>query len=205
MAATVAPAQVRAPDLDPTARPGVLTVGTFLVIAGGVMLFGALLGGYAAARDAAQEAGQPWPAEDVVLPNVPLAMAYFTLLLSSFTAQWAVSAIKADARTQMYAAIGLTLLLGGCFINAMTFCWRLLELEAGADSFASTVYAVTVSHVVVVVAAHVLFVVLGFRALGGQFSPRNREFVDCAAAVWHFGVAAGAVIWTTIWFLEGGP
>jgi hypothetical protein len=62
-----------------------------------------------------------------------------------------------------------------------------------------------VTHVLVVVAAHVLFLVLGFRALGGQFSARNREFVDCAAAFWHFAVAAGAVIWATIWFLEGGP
>jgi heme/copper-type cytochrome/quinol oxidase subunit 3 len=201
-----APAGLPAAPAPPGgARPGPLTVATFLVIAAGVMLFGGLLGGYAAAREAAEDAGRAWPPEDVLLPNVPLAMAYVTLVMSSFTAQWAVSAIKANARTQLYVAVGLTLLLGGCFINAMTFCWRLLELEAGADPFATTVYAVTVTHVLVVVAAHVLFVVLGFRALGGQFSARNREFVDCAAAFWHFTVAAGAVIWTTIWFLEGGP
>jgi heme/copper-type cytochrome/quinol oxidase subunit 3 len=199
--ASTAPATT-VPPIPGGARPGALTVATFLVIAAGVMLFGGLLGGYAAAREAAEDAGRAWPPEDVLLPNVPLAMAYVTLLMSSFTAQWAVAAITANARTQMYVAIGLTLLLGGCFINAMTFCW---QLEAGADPFATTVYAVTVTHVLVVVAAHVLFLVLGFRALGGQFSARNREFVDCAAAFWHFTVAAGAVIWTTIWFLEGGP
>ncbi len=57
----------------------------------------------------------------------------------------------------------------------------------------------------VVIAAHVGFVVMGFRALGGQFSPRHREFVVAAAAFWHFAAAMGLIIWYCIWFLEGGP
>jgi len=47
--------------------------------------------------------------------------------------------------------------------------------------------------------------VLGFRALGGQFSPSDREFVDAAAAFWHFAVAVGAAIWIAVWLLEGKP
>ena len=59
--------------------------------------------------------------------------------------------------------------------------------------------------VVLVVAAHVLFVVMGFRALGGQFTPRSTEFVRAAATFWHFAALAGVVVWWFVWFLEGGP
>ncbi|CAN5567505.1 hypothetical protein BH18ACT1_BH18ACT1_12610 [soil metagenome] len=195
-----------------TAIPGVtrsgpspVLVATFLVIAAGTMLFGGLLGGYAAARTAARVAGEPWPPEAVVLPNVALAVTYLTLAMSSVTAQWAAAAIRIGARSQLYLAVGTTLLLGFAFLNGITFVWQRLELEAGTDGFATWVYALTVPHFLVVVAACALFLVMGFRALGGQFSSGNREFVDCAAAFWHFAVLSGAVIWIGVWFMEGGP
>lgn len=185
--------------------PTPVMVGTFLVIAAGTMLFGGLLGGYAAARAAARAAGEPWPPEDVLLPNAPLAVTYLSLAMSSVTAQWAAAAIRMGARTQVYLAVGTTLLLGIAFLNGMTFAWERLALEAGAEPFATWVYALTVPHFLLVVAACVVFLVLGFRALGGQFSPSNREFVDCAAAFWHFAVAVGAVLWLAVWLMEGRP
>jgi heme/copper-type cytochrome/quinol oxidase subunit 3 len=186
-------------------RPRPLVVATFLVIAAGVMLFAALLGSYGAARSAAMGRGEPWVPETVLLPNVALAVTYLTLVMSSVTAQWAVAAIVAGARTQMYLAVGLTLLLGAAFINGLTFAWQRLGIGAGEGDFSTWLYALTVTHLVVVVAAMVLFLVLGFRALGGQFSRTDRQFVDCAAAVWHFAVLAGAAIWIAVWFLEGKP
>ena len=188
-----------------SSRPRPLVVATFLVIAAGVMLFAGLLGSYGAARSAAMGRGETWLPESVLLPNVPLAVTYLTLVMSSVTAQWSVAAIVEGARTQMYLAIGLTLLLGGAFINGLTFAWQRLGLGAGDGDFATWVYAVTVTHLVVLVAAMVLFVVLGFRALGGQFSRDDRQFVDCAAAFWHFAVLAGAAIWIAVWFMEGKP
>jgi heme/copper-type cytochrome/quinol oxidase subunit 3 len=186
-------------------RPRPLVVATFLVIAAGVMLFAGLLGSYGAARSAAMAAEEEWLPESVLLPNVPLAVTYLSLAMSSVTAQWSVAAIVAGARTQMYVAVGLTLVLGAAFINGLTFVWQRLELGAAESAFATWVYALTVTHLVVVVAAMVLFVVLGFRALGGQFSRQDRQFVDCAAAFWHFMVAAGAAIWIAVWFMEGKP
>jgi len=194
--------------LPPAPAPGrrkVLLVGTLFVIAAGTVLIGALLAGYFSARDMVQAAGEPWPPEEVLLPNVPLFMGYLTLLMSSFTAQWAVSAITGRDRRQMYVAIGLTFLLGLAFVNALSFSWSQLGVAAESSRFATTMFAVTVTHLLVVIAAHIGFVVMGFRALGGQFSPDNREFVVSAAAFWHFSVAAGLVVWYCIWFLEGGP
>src|SRR3712207_1179236 len=109
------------------------------------------------------------------------------------------------ARSQLYLAVGTTLALGIAFLNGLSFCWSQLALEAGADAYSTTVWSVTGAHAVAVVAAIVLFTVLGFRALGGQFSPRNTEFVRAAAAFWHFVVATGVVIWLVLWFLTGGP
>jgi cytochrome c oxidase subunit III len=186
-------------------RPRPLVVATFLVIAAGVMLFAGLLGSYGAARHAAMARGEEWLPESVLLPNVPLAVTYLSLVMSSVTAQWSVAAIVTGARNQMYVAVGLTLVLGAAFINGLTFAWQRLGLGAADGDFATWMYALTVTHLVVVVAAMVLFLVLGFRALGGQFSPRDRQFVDCAAAFWHFTVAVGAAIWIAVWFMEGKP
>ena len=211
---TATPSQIGAPvpDVLPalppppqTGRSNVVLVGTMFVIAAGVMLFGGLLAGYFSARAAVQAAGEAWVPDEVRIPNVPLFVGYLTLLMSSVTAQWAVSAIKNRDRRVMGVAVVLTVVLGLLFVNALSFAWTQLGLVAGSGGFATTVYAVTVTHLLVVLAAVVAFVVMGFRALGGQFSPRNHEFVLAAAAFWHFAVAAGLVIWYCLWFLEGGP
>ena len=214
MATTLSPAVVDEADDGaplarmpaPPARPAnTVTVGTFFAIAAGIMLFAGLLGIYEALRDQTIDQGSPWVPESVVLPNVALAVTYGTLLMSSVTAQWAVAAIRMGDRRQMYLAVGTTILLGAAFVNGLTFCWSQLGMAAGADDFSTTVYALTITHMLTVLGALVYFIVMGFRALGGQFSPRNTEFVSCAAAFWHFTVLTGLVIWVAVWFLEGGP
>jgi heme/copper-type cytochrome/quinol oxidase subunit 3 len=200
MAATLDDRLALPPAPEPR-RPNILMVGTFLAIAAGVMFFGGLLGSY----DAARKAADIWPPEEVSLPNVALLVTYATLLMSSVTAQWAVEAARMGDRRQLYLAVGTTLLLGLAFINGLSFCWSQMGIAAGADPYSTTVWAVSGSHAIAVIGALVYFSVMGFRALGGQLSPRNPEFVRCAAAFWHFTAAAGAVIWFVLWFLEGGP
>ncbi|HWH34137.1 MAG TPA: cytochrome c oxidase subunit 3 [Acidimicrobiales bacterium] len=192
------------PAPEPPRRP-VLVVGTLLVVAAGTVLIGALLAGYFSARDLARADGVPWPPEEAIFANVPLFVGYLTLLMSSFTAQWAVTALTGRDRRQMYVAIALTLVLGLAFVNALSFALHQLGVAAESSSFATTVFAVNATHLILVVTAHVGFVVMGFRALGGQFSPNDRQLVVAIATYWHFCVAAGLVIWYAIWFLEGGP
>ena len=196
------PALPPAPEMG---RRNVLLVGTIFIIAAGTALIGGLLAGYFSARDLVQAGGETWKPADVTIPNVPLFVGYLTLLMSSFTAQWSVSAIKGRDRRSAYVAIGLTLVLGLAFVNALSFSWSALDIAAESSRFATTMFAVTVTHLLVVIAAIAAFVIVGFRALGGQFSPENRELLVSAASFWHFSVAAGLVIWYCIWFLEGGP
>jgi heme/copper-type cytochrome/quinol oxidase subunit 3 len=87
----------------------------------------------------------------------------------------------------------------------MTFCWARMAMVAGSTPYATHTYAVTVVHALFVIAAVVLWIVVGFRVFGGQFSPRNSEAILAAVVVWHFVVASGVVIWWCLWFLEGGP
>lgn len=186
-------------------RSNLMMVGTFLAIAAGTMLIGALLGAWLAARADALDAGSPWLREGVEIPNLAVAVTYLTLLMSSFTAQWAVYAAEHDDRKNLYVAIGITLVLGVAFVNGLSFVFDSLGLEAGKTDVATSTYAVTVTHLLLVLAAHVLFVVMAFRALTGQVSSRRRELVASAAAFWHFTVLAGAAVYLVVFFFEGGP
>jgi heme/copper-type cytochrome/quinol oxidase subunit 3 len=193
------------PPAPPAHRRNVVLVGTLVAIAAGTTLVGGLLGAYFQARDAATAGGGAWPPDGVELPNVQLAVAYGTLLMSSVFAAWASAALRLNDRRQAYVAVGLTVGFGLLFVNALSYCWQQMGIVAGDGSFADVVWAVSGIHVLLVIAAVVVFVVVGFRVLGGQFSPRNREFVVAAAAFWHFVVAAGAVVYWCLWFLMGGP
>lgn len=193
------------PPAAPAPRRNVALVGTMFAIAAGAMLMGTLLAAYFGARQAVQHNGGTWVPDTVTLPNVALAVTYVALLMSSFTAQWAVSAIKADDRRQANVAVALTLLLAAAFINGLTFCWGQIGVAAGDGAFADRMYAVTAVHLLLVIAAIVLLVITAFRVIGGQFGPHNAEFVAGAAAFWHFVVLAGVAVWWCLWFLEGGP
>jgi heme/copper-type cytochrome/quinol oxidase subunit 3 len=195
------------PPAAPAPRRNVALVGTGFAIAAGALLVGGLLASYFDARQTLFHGGgkaADW-VDKTTLPNMALAVTYLSLLMSSFTAQWTVSALKLDDRRQAYLAVGVTLVLGAAFINGLTFCWTQVGAVAGDGGFGDHMYAVTVTHLLLVIAAVVLFAVMGFRVLGGQFGPRNAEFVASAAAFWHFVVFAGVAIWWCIWFLEGGP
>jgi heme/copper-type cytochrome/quinol oxidase subunit 3 len=186
-------------------RRNVLLVGTLLVIAAGTALIGSLLAGYFNARDLAQAANKPWVPEGTTLPNVALFVSYIGLVLSSFTAQWALYAIRIDDRRQAYLALASTIGLALLFVNGMSFCWSRMGLGAASSPYATHMYAVSVVHTLVVVAAIVVFVVIGFRVFGGQFSPRNSEPLVAAVTFWHFAMVSGLVVWWCLWFLEGGP
>ncbi len=206
--ATSARAEAPSPGVDTVVgerRPNLMMVGTFLAIAAGTMLVGGLLAGWLAARDLALSAGSPWLREGVEIPNLAVAVTYVTLLMSSFTAQWAVYAATHDDRKNLYIAIGTTLVLGLAFVNGLSFTFDQLGLEAGKTDVATHTYAVTVSHLLLVLAAIVLFVVMGFRALTGQVSARRLELVASAAAFWHFTVLAGAAVYLVVFFFEGAP
>ena len=194
------------PPAAPPTRRNVVLVGTCLAIAAGAMLIAGLVVAYFQARQLAVHGHQTWlDTKKSPLPNVALVITYVSLVLSSGTAQWAVAAIKQNDRRQSYVATGVTMLLAAAFINGLTFCWGQAGFKAGGGGYADHMYALTVTHLLIVLAAVVLFAVMAFRVIGGQFGPQNAEFVQSAAAFWHFAVISGVVVWWVCWFLVAVP
>jgi heme/copper-type cytochrome/quinol oxidase subunit 3 len=200
--ALTAPLPLPAP---PAHRRGTSMTGAILAIAAGAMLMAGLLASYFAARNAVLNGKGTWGLPRGTMPNSALAVTYGALFLSSFTAQWAVSAIKDGERRHVYVAVGTTILLGVAFVNGLTFSYTQLGLVAGKSAYADYVYAVSGTHLALVLAGLLVMVITGFRVLGGQPGPNNRELVASSVALWHFVVFAGVVVWWCLFFLTGGP
>lgn len=171
--------------------------GTAFATAGLVMLMLTLVGAYVAARGAA---GADWLAMNAI-PLTQPNMQMVALALSVVTVQWAVYAINNDDRTSTYVALGATLLLGAAFVNQTIFLWKFVGVT-GDQPEGSLFYAVTGTHVAMVLAGMVFLLFVAFRALGGQYSSRNPDGIAAAAVLWDAAVALYVVIWVGVYIMK---
>jgi heme/copper-type cytochrome/quinol oxidase subunit 3 len=174
-----------------------LLFATAFATAGVAMCLLTLMGAYLAARNAA---GAQWLVDN----NIPLAqpnMQMLTLAMSVVTMQWAVYSISRDDRTHTSLALGVTLLLGAAFVNQTTFLYK----QAGvtmAQPEGPVFYAVTGGHLAMVLAGIIFLLLMGFRALGGQFSSRQPDGISAAAVYWHACVALYVVVWVGVYIMK---
>ena len=187
------------PGPPPPARPRVLMIATALGIAGAAMLLMTLVGAYLSLRTAAGGTTGDWVPDGASLPLVPANIALITLLMSSVTVQWAITAIGRNDRSNGYLALGLTVLFGFAYVNSIVF--YIGQLGVGIDStYGVVTYATLGAHLALTVVGIVFLASTAFRALGGHFSPRDREGLAAAAMAWHAVVAGfvpviAAVVW----------
>ncbi len=202
MAATVLvdpTATVDGPPPPPESRARVLLVGTAFVTAAIAMLFIGLIAVYLALRTQALVDVGSWIPADVVLPLTQPNMMMLTLVLSMFTVQWAVSAIKNDDRANTYLALAVTLLLAFSFIVEEGYLYSLMKLNLmTTPPLASMIYAITGTHLAMIISAMIFVMLMGFRALAGQFTSRQHDGIAAAAMYWHVMVAIYALIWFVI-------
>ncbi|MGH2684922.1 MAG: cytochrome c oxidase subunit 3 [Actinomycetota bacterium] len=181
-------------------RPRVLMVATGLSIAAAAMYFAGLLGTYFALRASAGGTTPDWVPEEASLPLVQGNMALVTILMSAVTMQWAVYAMGRNDRQNSYVALGLTFMFGIAYINSVAFYISQLGVGVADTTYGVLTYGILGSHLVLTITALVFVVLVAFRALGGQFSARDREGLAAAAMVWHFTVLAFvAVVATVVW------
>jgi cytochrome c oxidase subunit III len=202
MSADTAVATRPVPSLAPPPPPRrqqVLLTGTLFAAAGSIMLFAGLIGIYLSQRAQVIASGDTWLPEGVVLPLTPANMAMATLIMSSFTVQWAVYAIDNDDRPSAYIGLGLTMLLGLAFINETSVLYQRLELVLADSVPAVLIYTITGLHMAMVVVAAVYLAVMAFRALGGHFSSGDSAGLQASAIYWHASVAVFALIWYSIY------
>lgn len=168
--------------------------GSAFASAGAAMLIIVLLANYLIQRTAG---GDTWLVDNQI-PLTQPNMMLLTLGMSLVTMQWAVYSISRDDRYHTYMAIGATLLLGLAFVNQTTFLYNMagvtLEQSEGA-----LFYAVTASHLVLMIIALAFLVLVLFRVFAGQYSSRMPDGIGAVAVLWYSGVALYALIWFAVY------
>jgi cytochrome c oxidase subunit III len=186
----------------PVARPRVLMVATGFVSAATLMFFIGLVGLYLADRDAVLHGGNVWLPDGAKLALTQPNIMLLTLLMSSVTMQWAVSAIKDDDRTNTYVALGISLFLAVGYLVMAAYNYTIMGLDLNTSAVSVLIYSITGAHIVAVVVAMAFVVLMAFRAFGGQFTSRQHDGISSAAMFWHAQVIAFFFIWYAIYILK---
>jgi len=201
MATATRPIPALAPPPEPR-RPRLLLVGTTLATAGSAALFVGLLSIYTSLRAEALATAGHWIPDGVTIPLTPPNMAAVTLLMSVVTVQWAVYAIGNDDRPNAYVALGLTGFLGLAYVNVAVFLFEQMGLSVNDGEVGLLVFTIAGAHIAMAAAAIVFASVMAFRALGGEYSGRDREGMAAAAIYWDTMVGVYMAIWYVIYITK---
>ncbi|MHB8458615.1 MAG: cytochrome c oxidase subunit 3 [Candidatus Limnocylindrales bacterium] len=168
-------------------------LGMILFICSEVMFFAGLFAAYFNVRANAPT----WPpsvaevgpiAERFNLHAEPWFGATLTVILviSSFTCQLGVWAIRRDDRRGLVRAIGVTLILGIVFLIGQAYDYSQLGFGLADGTFGTTFYTLTGFHGAHVLAGAIMLSVVLYRAMSGQFSARHHDAVEATSIYWHF-------------------
>ncbi len=175
-----------------------LLFGASFGAAGWAMLILTLLGVYLAARSGNRALWLDGKTLQLTQPNVQLA----TLIMSSFTIQWAVYSIARDDRGHAYLALGITAMLGLAFLNQTWFLYSQTGIRLDADKEGAVFYALTGAHLAMVGCGVIFVALMSIRALGGSFSSRYPDGLSAAALFWHVTVALYTPIWLAVYIMK---
>jgi len=176
----------------------VLIQATVFVVVGGTMLFGALLAAYLHMR----RISHPFPAEGTEIDQYWGNIMVTTMLLSAFTVEWGVSALRRGERKQALAGFGLTVALGLCFLNLLSFSSGHVEFDAVSNPYGLVVTAMVMALGIVAGLGVGLCALTLFRVAGRQLLEPDAEQPRATAIYWHFVVAASMAVWYTVIVLK---
>jgi heme/copper-type cytochrome/quinol oxidase subunit 3 len=197
------------PEAIPPAvsRPRVLLIGTAFAAGAIITLFAGLIGIYLSVRHgvitgpAVDGQAPVWFAEGGPIPLTPANIAIGTMALSCVSMAWAVYSVSNNDRPGAIFALCLTLLFGFAVINATSFLYTQSEipLAGGTTPAGLLFYAVTGTHLALLVGAMVFASIMTLRTLGGEYSGRDREGIVAASVIWYLTTAVLAVIWYAVY------
>jgi cytochrome c oxidase subunit 3 len=178
-------------------------LGMLLFITSEVMFFAGLFAAYFNVRAAAPI----WPPTEFVgklhiLPFV--GPATVLLILSSFTCQIGVWAIRRNDRKGLTRAIAVTVVLGITFLIMQAIDYTQLyqdgvRLDAG--TFGTTYYTLTGFHGAHVLGGVLMLSVVLYRSMSGQFSSRHHDMVEATSMYWHFVDVVWILLFSTLYIL----
>lgn len=180
-------------------RPrGVVTLAMVFAVVGGTMLFGALLAAYLHMRRLAD----PFPPEGIEIDQYWGNIMVGTMLLSAFTVEWGCSSLRRGERKQALAGFGLTVGLGVCFLNLLSFTAGHVEFDAITNAYALVITALVMTLGIVVGIGTALASLTLFRVAGRQLLEPDAEQPRATAIFWQFAVAASVAVWYTVIVLK---
>jgi cytochrome c oxidase subunit III len=197
-------------SLSHDARGGISNpiLGMILFICSEVMFFSGLFAAYFTVRASALV----WP--PVVEGDPALTEAFnlhaepwfafgltIVLIVSSFTCQFAVWAIRRDDRTAFNRNIGITLALGITFLIGQIYDYSTLGFGISDGAFGTTFYTLTGFHGAHVFGGAIMLSVVLYRGLAGQFSSRHHDAVEATSLYWHFVDIVWIALFSTLYFL----
>ena len=186
-------------------------LGMLLFLTSEVMFFAGLFAAYFNVR--ANAPGGIWPplnpetSEQYHLAILPfVGPATVLLILSSFTAQFAVWGIRRGDRTAFLRNLAVTVVLGIVFLVMQGIDYALLYSEGitlDAGTFGTTYFTLTGFHGAHVFGGVIMLGVVLYRGLAGQFSARHHDAVEAASLYWHFVDVVWIVLFSVLYILPG--
>ncbi len=178
-------------------------LGMLLFITSEVMFFAGLFAAYFNVRANAAV----WPPIEFhdklhILPFV--GPATVLLIISSFTCQIGVWAIRRNDRKGLTRAIAITVILGATFLVMQAIDYAALysdgvRLDSG--TFGTTYYTLTGFHGAHVLGGVLMLSVVLYRSISGQFSSRHHDMVEATSMYWHFVDVVWILLFSTLYFL----
>ena len=153
--------------------------------------------------------GGTWPPQGLeVLDPLPLPL-YNTviLLLSGTTVTWAHHALLHNDRSGLKWGLGLTILLGVLFSSVQAYEYAHAPFQFSGSLYGATFFMSTGFHGFHVLVGTIFLLVCFFRALAGDFTPKQHFGFEAAAWYWHFVDVVWLFLFFTIyvWGSWGAP
>ena len=180
-------------------------LGMLLFITSEVMFFSGLFAAYFNVRANAPQ----WPPEEFqhTLQILPLVgPATILLILSSFTCQFGVWAIRRGDHVAFIRNFAVTVVIGIVFLVMQITDYSVLGSEGltlSSGTFGTTYYTLTGFHGAHVFGGVIMLSVVLYRGLLGQFSPKHHDAVEAASLYWHFVDVVWILLFSLIYLLPG--
>jgi cytochrome c oxidase subunit 3 len=188
-------------------------LGMLLFICSEVMFFGGLFAAYFSIRASASQ----WPPinpSSTTIPPEPFHLAILPfvgpatllLILSSFTCQIAVWAIRRDDRTVFIRGMTITVILGIVFLAMQITDYTVLgseQLTLSSGTYGTTYYTLTGFHGAHVLGGVIMLSVVTYRGMAGQFSAKHYDAVEGASLYWHFVDVVWILLFSLLYLLPG--
>ena len=187
------------PAPAPARPPRTLLVATALAVVGGIALFGALLGLYLDARDAAGGTTATWLPGGVAIPERRRHDGLLTLVSRRHRAVGGLRHRPQRPPQQPTSRSGSPLLFGLAFMNSMAYIYRTMGLDIRRGrSTRCSVFSLTGTHFLVLLGRPWCSWPSWPSARWAAGTPSGDRGPHAAALYWHFTVVAFVAIWAIV-------